>query len=182
MDATPRRGWLGLLAVLTACGSQVAIESGAGGSNGDGGSGGSGLATGTGGDEVLACSSCPKTGWGCGGPNAECCDGEPCLQEPGGQGWFCGGVRAGGQDASCSGATDGCYWLEPNVCPDLGPISDICGPDASATQLRRCDGTCFVPDDLYQTFFVRSCDAADSDETCPSGTCGPIWDAVLCCE
>jgi hypothetical protein len=167
-----RLGWACLAVVAVACGARSDIDQPSAVEDiSSGGSGGTGI----------VCPSCRMLGWSCAGPDAVCCDGLPCVNVPDGK-WFCGGVRAGGQDTGCAAETDTCFWKEPTVCPESGPISGFCGPDARVVALRRCDGSCFAPDELYQTFFIRSCEASGNDTPCPQGTCGPIWDAAYCCS
>ena len=49
-------------------------------------------------------------------------------------------------------------------------------------KLRRCDQSCFAPDELYVTFWLCACrsdDPACAGVACPCS--GATWDAMLCC-
>lgn len=134
-------------------------------------------------DAALSCPSCSQRGWACAGPrNHACCD-APCVYAERGltHGWFCGGVIARGNEVPCAPPQPGCQLVELSGCGTHGPIVDVCTSGLSARQLRRCDGTCFEPDEFYRTHWVRSCDHAPDGGCAADDGCGPIWDAVYCC-
>jgi hypothetical protein len=121
-------------------------------------------------------------GWSCDGPGSErCCDGEPCAQVAGRPGWYCGGVRAGGEETTCPFSDEDCRWETTEGCEEYGPIADFCGAGRYTAALRRCDGTCFVPDALYQQFWPASCELAEDRDLCPQEHCSTFWAAVFCC-
>lgn len=132
---------------------------------------------------------CRKRGWACPGPGDDsgCCDGLACTAAgPDGTDWVCGGVAAGGSEADCPADPPGatCEWVELSGCEGFGQIVDFCGAGRSVDKLRRCDGTCFSPDALYQTFSLCGCDTALNSDLCEDAECdcvGATWDAVSCC-
>ena len=100
--------------------------------------------------------------------------------------WRCDGVAASGDEADCGGTPPGgtCEWIVLTGCEDHGVIADFCGPDRTLDKLRRCNGTCFRPNELYQAFSLCSCDTIPDSEVCAEAECdcaGPSWDAVYCC-
>lgn len=97
--------------------------------------------------------------------------------------WACGGVAAGGSDADCVAATEpaGCQWTTLSGCQSYGRIQDFCAPGTTLHELKRCDGSCFLPDALYQQYEVRSCDAVPRPGIPACGAAGASWAAVLCC-
>jgi hypothetical protein len=126
---------------------------------------------------------CSRLGWGCAGPSFDgCCDGLPC--EPAfedGTNWTCGGVVASGVEASCD-VLEGCEWIELGSCESYGPIEQACGEGFRVAKLRRCDQSCFAPDERYVTHWLCACasnEPACADVECPCE--GATWDAMLCC-
>jgi hypothetical protein len=115
-----------------------------------------------------------------------CCEGAgECLPTPTSYGttYACGGVAPGGHDEVCSSSDSvGCSWLELAGCRSFGAIAEFCPSNTSVRQLRRCDGSCFVPDELYQSFTLCSCDGRAAPGTAACCTSGVHWAAVLCCS
>jgi hypothetical protein len=113
-----------------------------------------------------------------------CCTGAgDCLATPsqGSTTYTCGGVLAGGMDEGCLSDTRGCAWRTLAGCVEFGPISKACGTGRVA-QLRRCDGSCFAPDELYQQYGLCSCDAAPRPGVPACDCVGTSWSAILCCS
>ena len=113
-----------------------------------------------------------------------CCEGAgTCQAIPymGGTTWTCGGSMAGGQEAVClSPPTLGCHWTELSGCGGYGRIDAFCPAGESVRQLRRCAGSCFAPDPLYQQYQLCACDSGPGPGR-PACCQGPSWQSVLCC-
>lgn len=97
--------------------------------------------------------------------------------------WTCGGVVAGGSNAPCGSlsSSPGCTWTTLSGCRSYGKIQNFCAPGTSVQELKRCDGSCFVPDALYQQYEIESCETAPKPGVPTCGGTGASWDAVLCC-
>jgi hypothetical protein len=97
--------------------------------------------------------------------------------------WACGGVVAGGFDTQCLAAPAlmHCAWTLLSGCVSYGKIEAFCPAGAAVKQLKRCDGSCFEPDALYQQYAVCSCDAVPKPGVATCGCNGSSWAAVLCC-
>ncbi len=136
-------------------------------------------------DAGVRCPDCVVRGAACGNGGKPCCDDVPCLPFQGGgltQGKFCGGIPADATEASCAPEGAGCRWVETTLCAPGGSIAAFCGPGARALQLRRCDGGCLVPDELYAGFFLRGCGSSTAT-ACPEGSCAAgEFAAALCCD
>jgi hypothetical protein len=128
-----------------------------------------------------------------------CSSQEPCESGVCGLEGVCSSRIGGGTDAPCAeGASLGdCQWRDITESNSGGLIRDLCEDGEEFSQLRRCNGTCFVPDDDYAGFAVVTCgtppgpslsdpvveEAADAS---PSAAPGPgyswvQWGGYSCC-
>jgi hypothetical protein len=76
-------------------------------------------------------------------------------------------------DAATDSAT--CSWTNVAPCDTGGTIAQFCPTGMHVAQLRRCDGTTYVPDMQYQQFHLCNCQF----QTC--GCNGVAWSQVECC-
>jgi hypothetical protein len=84
-----------------------------------------------------------------------------------------------GVDEQCSLGLDDCEWVAIEDPSAERLIRDFCGAARQVRQLRRCDGSCFVPDEIYAGFAVNGCRAVNDRAV---GACvGVAWDGALCC-
>lgn len=94
---------------------------------------------------------------------------------------ICSGMpQPGGQEETCLACGNkSCRWLDTVACAEYGPIARVCPAGMAVRQLLRCDGTCFVPSQLYQLYELFGCpDEAGTGSCSPSGV---QWRAILCC-
>jgi hypothetical protein len=185
-------GWIFLVVAVPTCGTRSAVHVTDGAVN-DGT--GPDVAVGPGdgaGDAPAAGDSSPREANqipACALPGQQCygiacCEGAGmCQAAPymGSSTWTCGGIVAGGDDQAClPPSAPGCHWTELSGCGGYGAIDSFCPAGESARQLRRCSGSCFAPDRLYQKYQLCSCDSGPGPGR-PACCSGPQWQAVLCC-
>jgi hypothetical protein len=127
--------------------------------------------------------TCALSGQQCFG--TPCCDGAGMCQEVpymGTSTWTCGGSIAGGSNQICASPPGpACHWTELSGCGGYGRIDAFCPAGQSTRQLRRCDGSCFAPDRLYQQYQLCACESAAGPGR-PACCLGTAWHAVLCCD
>jgi len=124
--------------------------------------------------------ACASLGEPCDPPQRECCQASGTCQmnlpTP-----ICSGMpQPGGQEETCLACGNkSCRWLDTVACAEYGPIARVCPAGMAVRQLLRCDGTCFVPSQLYQLYELFGCpDEAGTGSCSPSGV---QWRAILCC-